>query len=107
MSVVPAYDPEVVVYAIVDEPNCEKAQNTYQAKDVCKAALEQILPYLNIYPVSDEEVSDEHGDFTSPEDEEIIEDDASIIENLEEEQEAERIRQAADQARSGNTNTEE
>ncbi len=100
MAVAPAYDPEVIVYAVVDEPNCEKAENTYQAKDVCKAALEQILPYLNIYPASNEEVSDQYGDFTSPEDDEVIED--SIIENLEAEQEAERIRQAANQAQTGN-----
>lgn len=100
MAVAPAYDPEVVVYAVVDEPNCEKAENTYQAKDVCKSALEQILPYLNIYPASNEEVSDQYGDFTSPEDDEVIED--SIIENLEAEQEAERIREAANQAQTRN-----
>lgn len=99
MSVAPAYDPEVVVYVVVDEPNCEKAQNTYQAKDLCKAALEQILPYLNIYPTADEDnVSDENGDFTSPEDDEIYDDDTPIIETPDDEDQANQVRRAAQNA---------
>lgn len=98
MSVAPAYDPEVVVYVVVDEPNCEKAQNTYQAKDLCKAALEQILPYLNIYPTADEDnVSDKNGDFTSPEDEEVYDEDTPIIETPDND-EANRVRRAAQDA---------
>ena len=98
MSVAPAYDPEVVVYVVVDEPNCEKSDNTYQAKDLCKAALEQILPYLNIYPTADEEnVSDANGDFTSAEDEEVY-DDTPIIEDPDEEEQANQVRDAAQRA---------
>lgn len=81
MSVAPAYDPEVVVYAVVDEPNCSKAENTYQAKDLCKAALEKILPYLNIYPSADgEKISTSDGNFTSPEEDELYDDGSSMIE---------------------------
>lgn len=99
MSVAPAYDPELVVYVVVDEPNCEKAQNTYQAKDLCKAALEEILPYLNIYPTADEDnVSDENGDFTSPEDDEIYDEDTPIIETPDDEDQADQIRRAAQNA---------
>lgn len=99
MSVAPAYDPEVIVYAVVDEPNCEKALNTYQAKDLCKAALEKILPYLNIYPTADEDnVSDKNGNFTSPEDEEIYDDDTPIIETPNEEDQANQVRNAAQNA---------
>lgn len=55
MAVVPAYDPQLVLYAVVDEPHCSKAENTFQAKDVCRAALEKILPYMNIYPSGDDD----------------------------------------------------
>lgn len=96
MSVAPAYDPEVVVYVVVDEPHVEKALNTYQAKDLCKEALEQILPYLNIYPTADDEnISNDDGDFTSPEDDELYDDDTPIIENPEDTEAARQIRDAA------------
>lgn len=100
MSVAPAYDPEVIVYVVVDEPNVEKSQNTYQAKDLCKAALEEILPYLNIYPDADDEgASSENGDFTSPEDEENYEDDDTpIIENPNDSAATRQIREAAERA---------
>lgn len=106
MAVAPAYDPEVIVYAVVDEPNCTKAENTYQAKDVCRSALTQILPYLNIYPTADdEEVSDKNGDFTAPEDDEVYDDDTSIIESPDEVREADRLRKAAQKAgKRNNTN---
>lgn len=100
MAVAPAYDPEVIVYVVVDEPHVEKAMNTYQAKDLCKSVMEQILPYLNIYPTADEDsVSDKNGDFTSPDDEEVYtDDDTPIIENPEDSQAAQQIRDAAQQA---------
>lgn len=99
MAVAPAYDPELVLYVVVDEPNCSKAENTYQAKDLCKAVLEQILPYLNIYPTADEDdISNVNGDFTSAEDDEIYEDGESMIEDQEDIQRAEQIRQAAQNA---------
>jgi stage V sporulation protein D (sporulation-specific penicillin-binding protein) len=100
MSVVPAYDPEVIVYVVVDEPHVEKSQNTYQAKDLCKAALEQILPYLNIYPTADDDVSDANGDFTSPEDEDSYDDSTPVIENPEDSEAAQQIREAAQNAQS-------
>lgn len=99
MAVAPAYNPEVVVYAVVDEPNCSKGENTYQAKDLCKAAMEKILPYLNIYPTADgDNVSSSNGNFTSPEDDEMY-DEGSIIEN--EQNAADEIRNAANQAAAG------
>ena len=102
MSVAPAYDPEVIVYVVVDEPNVDKAQNTYQAKDLCKEALEQILPYLNIYPDGDDEnVSSENGDFTGPEDDELYneeEDNTPIIENPNDSAATKKIREAARKA---------
>lgn len=100
MSVAPAYDPEVIVYVVVDEPHVKKSQNTYQAKDLCKEALNEILPYLNIYPDADEEdISNENGDFSSPENEEIYEDDDTpIIENPSDSEATKKIREAAKKA---------
>ena len=90
------------VYAVVDEPNCSKGENTYQAKDLCKAAMEKILPYLNIYPTADsDKVSSSDGNFTSPEDDEMY-DEGSIIED--EQNAADEIRNAANQALNNNGN---
>ncbi|MDO5409294.1 MAG: penicillin-binding transpeptidase domain-containing protein [Lachnospiraceae bacterium] len=103
MSVAPAYDPEVIVYVVVDEPNCTKAENTYQAKDLCKEVLEKILPYLNIYPTADEDsVSNANGDFTDPEDDEMYDEDTPIIETPQQIKDAERIRKEAEKAQNKN-----
>lgn len=51
---VPAKDPELVIYTIIDEPNVEvQSQSTY-AQQLTKDILTEILPYMNIYP--DEEL---------------------------------------------------
>lgn len=54
---VPQENPEVVVYVIIDEPNVEEQAHSSYAQTVAKEILEEILPYLNIYP--DEEMVDE------------------------------------------------
>lgn len=75
MAVAPALDPEVIVYAVIDEPHVPKEENTYQAKNLCKAAMEKILPYLNIYPTADDDgTASANGDFTSPEEDEMYDD---------------------------------
>ena len=53
IAVAPALDPEVVVYALVDEPNIKKQSDSSQATGVSKAVMEKILPYLNIYPTEE------------------------------------------------------
>lgn len=46
----PAEEPELVIYAVVDEPNThEQAHSTY-AQNLVREILEEALPYLNIYP---------------------------------------------------------
>lgn len=46
----PSDDPELVIYAIVDEPNTyDQAHSTY-AQNLVREILEEALPYLNIYP---------------------------------------------------------
>ncbi len=52
---VPADDPEVVIYAIVDEPNVEDQAHSSYAQNLVREILEEALPYLNIYP--DEELT--------------------------------------------------
>ncbi|MCD8366339.1 MAG: penicillin-binding protein 2 [Clostridiales bacterium] len=47
---VPAEDPEVVIYAIVDEPNVEDQAHSSYAQNLVREILEEALPYLNIYP---------------------------------------------------------
>ena len=78
MAVAPAYDPEVVVYVVVDEPHVEKSQNTYQAKGLAKDTLEAILPYLNIYPTADENGLHSRYDFTSQEDDELFDEEGEV-----------------------------
>ncbi|MBO5154214.1 MAG: penicillin-binding protein 2 [Eubacterium sp.] len=45
----PADDPQLVIYAVVDEPNTnDQAHSTY-AQNLVREILEEALPYLNIY----------------------------------------------------------
>lgn len=54
---VPAKNPKLVIYAIVDEPNVAvQSQSTY-AQKLVKDILTEILPYMNIYP--DEELKED------------------------------------------------
>ena len=49
---VPAEEPEVVIYAIVDEPNAaEQAHSTF-AQELCRDILKEVLPFLDIKPES-------------------------------------------------------
>ncbi|NLJ89526.1 MAG: hypothetical protein GX323_01385 [Clostridiales bacterium] len=48
---VPAYDPEIVIYVVVDEPqNVEKQANSAIATGLASEILADILPFLEIYP---------------------------------------------------------
>lgn len=48
----PAEEPEVVIYAIVDEPNAaEQAHSTF-AQELCRDILKEVLPFLDIKPES-------------------------------------------------------
>jgi stage V sporulation protein D (sporulation-specific penicillin-binding protein) len=75
IAVVPALDPEVVIYALVDEPNIEKQSDSSQATSICKSVMEEILPYLNIYPTEEVDTDTD----TDTEEIEVFED--SIIED--------------------------
>ncbi|MCC8029104.1 MAG: peptidoglycan glycosyltransferase [Lachnospiraceae bacterium] len=47
---VPAEDPEIVIYAVVDAPNVEDQAHSSYAQNVVREILKEALPYLNIYP---------------------------------------------------------
>ncbi len=51
---VPANNPQVSIYVIIDEPNTEDQAHSSYAQHLCREILEEILPYMNIYP--DEEL---------------------------------------------------
>lgn len=46
----PADDPELVIYAVVDEPNTKDQAHSTYAQNLVREILEEALPYLNIYP---------------------------------------------------------
>ena len=51
----PYDNPELVIYCIVDEPNTEDQPHSYYAQNIVREILEEIFPYMNIYP--DEETT--------------------------------------------------
>ncbi len=51
---VPAEDPEIVIYVIVDEPNVEDQAHSSYAQNIAREILEEALPYLNLYPDEEE-----------------------------------------------------
>ncbi len=51
----PYENPELVIYCIVDEPNTEDQPHSYYAQNIVREILEEIYPYMNIYP--DEETT--------------------------------------------------
>lgn len=58
----PVDDPQVVVYAVIDEPNAETQSSSKFASGLVRDIMEEILPYLNIYP---EDTTDTEGEDSS------------------------------------------
>lgn len=46
----PAYDPQVLVYVIIDTPHVEDQPHSTYASGVFAKILKEILPYMNIFP---------------------------------------------------------
>ena len=55
---VPADDPEVVIYVVIDEPNVEDQATSSLATNLARDILEDILPYLGIYQEETEDTAD-------------------------------------------------
>ena len=54
----PVDDPQLMIYCIVDEPNSPDQPHSSFAQNIVREVLEEILPYMNIYP--DEETTGLH-----------------------------------------------
>ena len=50
MGFAPVENPQLLIYCIVDEPNVADQAHSYFAQDICREILEEVLPYMNIYP---------------------------------------------------------
>ena len=50
MGCVPADDPELVVYVVIDEPNVEDQAHSTYATEFTSSLLKDVLPLLGIYP---------------------------------------------------------
>ena len=46
----PLDNPQVLIYVVVDEPNAENQSDSRYAQYIAKGVMEEILPYLNIFP---------------------------------------------------------
>lgn len=57
---VPQENPQLVIYLIIDQPNVEEQAHSSYAQEVVKEILQDILPYMNLYP--DEELQPEEPD---------------------------------------------
>lgn len=55
----PAMDPQVLVYVTIDEPNVEDQAHSSYASGVFQKIMAEILPYMNIFPISGPEDSAE------------------------------------------------
>ena len=55
MGFAPYDDPQLVIYCVVNEPNAADESHSYFAQNIVREILEEVLPYMNIYP--DEELT--------------------------------------------------
>lgn len=53
----PADNPQVLVYVVVDEPNVEDQPHSTYASGIFQKIMTELLPYLNIFPDTDEEAA--------------------------------------------------
>lgn len=49
ISAVPAENPEVICYVVIDEPKTDRPNSNSWACKLCRSILREILPYLNVY----------------------------------------------------------
>ena len=48
MGFAPAEDPEVLVYVVIDAPDCEEYNTSWSAQVLARAIMEKLLPYMGI-----------------------------------------------------------
>ncbi len=74
----PARDPQVLVYVAIDEPNVEDQAHSSYASGVFQKIMTEILPYLNIFPITDPENAPEELSTRLPEREGITDNTSSL-----------------------------
>lgn len=57
---VPYDNPQLVIYCVVNQPNTEDQAHSYYAQNIVREILEEVLPYMNIYP--NEELTGKNAD---------------------------------------------
>ncbi len=55
----PAYDPEVLVYVIIDTPHVADQPHSTFASNIFSQIMNEILPYMNIFPEVTEEITED------------------------------------------------
>ena len=60
----PYENPELVIYCIIDEPNSEDQPHSYFAQNIVREIMEEIYPYMNIYPDEEKTGKNEGLDIT-------------------------------------------
>ncbi len=60
LGYVPYDNPQLVIYCVVDQPNTQDQAHSYYAQNIVREILEEVLPYMNIYP--DEELTGRNAD---------------------------------------------
>lgn len=50
MGFAPYENPQLLIYVIVNEPNVEEQSHSVFAQNIAREILEEVLPYMNIYP---------------------------------------------------------
>lgn len=53
----PLDEPQLLVYVVVDRPNVEEQADSSYAQYIAQAILDEVLPYMNIYPDEEAEES--------------------------------------------------
>ncbi len=62
MGYVPNDNPQLVIYCVVNQPNTDNQPHSYYAQNIVREILEEVLPYMNIYP--DEELTGRNAELT-------------------------------------------
>lgn len=55
---VPADNPEIAIYVVIDEPNVADQAHSSYAQQLCRDIMTEVLPYMNIYPDDESSLQD-------------------------------------------------
>lgn len=64
MACVPAENPELVFYVVIDEPNAENQANSWYAVTLCQSIMAEVLPYYGVTTEEDDQGQETEVDWT-------------------------------------------